>query len=364
MVLKRPLRTKDDLSMIYTPGVAEVSKLLAKNPRLKKDYTIAGQTIAIVTDGTAVLGLGDIGPEGALPVMEGKAALFKRFANLDAFPICLATKDVDEIVRAVQVIAPVFTGVNLEDISAPRCFEIENRLQDLGIPVMHDDQHGTAVVVLAGLINACRILKKNLPHLRIIISGAGAAGTAVARLLKVRGAKEVIVADSKGVISRQREDLNSAKQDLLKITNSRNLVGQLSDALRGADVFIGVSAAGIVSRAMVESMNNQPIIFALANPTPEILPKEAKAAGAAIIATGRSDFDNQINNALAFPGIFLGAIKAGAPRITEQMKVAAAEALASYVKKPTPRKIVPSIFDKGVAQKVAKAVTGAYLMKK
>lgn len=358
-VLKKPLRNKADLSKIYTPGVAEVSKYLSANPEARKKYSIAGNTVAIVSDGTAVLGLGDIGPLGALPVMEGKAALFKRFAGLNAFPICLATKDAGEIIKIVRAISPVFAAINLEDISAPRCFEIEEGLQDLGMPVMHDDQHGTAVVTLAGLINACKITNKKMESLRVVISGAGAAGTAISKLLSSR-VKDIILVDSRGAICNLRNDLNSSKKKFLVYTNKQNVCGGLEEAIKGADVFVGVSAPGVLTEQMVRTMAVKPMIFAMANPTPEIMPDVAKKAGAAVVATGRSDFDNQVNNALGFPGIFLGAIESGATQITEKMKLAAAEALAGFVKKPTAKKIIPSIFEKGLVQAVSKAVAKAW----
>lgn len=355
---KRKLRDFNDLSLIYTPGVAVVSGIIAKKKSLKKKYTIAGNTVAIVTDGTAVLGLGDIGPEAALPVMEGKAAIFKEFVALDAFPLCLASKDIGEIVKIVKAVSPVFSGINLEDISAPRCFEIEDELQDLGIPVMHDDQHGTAVVVLAGLMNAAKVVKKPLEKMRVAIVGAGAAGCGIAKLLFGR-VKEMIISDSRGIICADRTDLNSAKQGLLKLSNFKNRAGLLSDALKGADAFIGVSAPLLVNRKMIQAMNEDAIVFALSNPTPEIMPEEAERGGAAIIATGRSDFANQINNALVFPGMFRGAIDAGAIKITNKMKLAAAEALAGFIKKPTSKKIIPSIFDANLHQVVAMSVAKA-----
>jgi len=353
--LKKPLNNKAVLSQVYTPYVAEVSKLIAKNKAYKRKYTIAGNTVAIITDGTAVLGLGDIGPEGALPVMEGKAALFKKFSGLNAFPICLDTKKPEEIIMIVKAIAPVFAGINLEDISAPRCFEIEDALQNIGIPVMHDDQHGTAVVILAGLINAVKIVGKKMESLVVVVAGAGAAGTAITKRLSPM-VSDVIVLDSKGIISKDRTDLSEAKKKYLTISNKKSLSGGLAEALRGADVFVGVSAPNIATREMIESMNEKAIVFALSNPTPEIMPDEAIKGGAQVVATGRSDFANQINNALAFPGIFKGAIDVGALKITQEMKVAAAEAIAKFVKKPTAKKIVPSIFERGLAQAVAKAV--------
>ena len=352
------IRNKQDLSLSYTPGVAEVSRIIAENKAKVFDYTIKGHTVAVVTDGSAVLGLGNIGPEGALPVMEGKAALFKTFANLDAFPVCLNTQDVQEIIKIVKAISPVFGGINLEDIAAPRCFEIEEGLQDLGIPVMHDDQHGTAVVVLAGLINAAKVAKKDLKDLKVVISGAGAAGQAVSRLFSSR-VKDILVLDSKGIISKERKGLDKYKKMLLKITNKEDISGGLQDAIKGADVFIGVSKGNLLFSKDIQLMAEKPIIFAMANPTPEIMPIEAKKGGAFIIATGRSDFPNQINNSLAFPGIFKGALSVRAPKITEKMKLKAAFALANLVKKPTVDKIIPGPFDKGVTEAVAKAVSSA-----
>lgn len=352
-----PLKTKEDLSIAYTPGVAEPCKEIAKDKSKVYEYTSKGNLVAVVTDGTAVLGLGDIGPEAAMPVMEGKAVLFKEFGDVDAFPICLATKDVDKIVETIKLISPGFGGINLEDISAPRCFEIEERLKkELDIPVFHDDQHGTAIVVLAGLMNALKIVKKKMENVKIVFNGAGAAGIAVAKMLKNAGAKNIIMCDTKGVIYKGRaEGMNKYKEEFAAETDSRTL----ADAMKGADVFIGVSVAGAVTKDMAKSMNKDSIIFAMANPVPEIMPDEAKKAGARIVATGRSDFPNQINNVLAFPGVFRGALDAKAKQITEKMKLAAAKALAEMVEKPTEEKIIPSPFDKGVAKKVAEAVKGA-----
>lgn len=352
-----PIKSRDDLSLAYTPGVAAVCKAIAEKPNAVFKYTSKGNTVAIVTDGTAVLGLGDIGPEAALPVMEGKAVLMKEFANVDAYPICLNTKDPDEIVKTVMAISPGFGAINLEDISAPRCFEIEEKLKSsLPIPVFHDDQHGTAIVVLAGLINAFKITKRDFKSAKIVISGAGAAGIAVAKILLAQGAKNIIMVNSKGIISKSRKDLNWAQEKMAKLTNPKNITGSLADALVGADVFIGVSAPNIATGEMVKSMNKNAIVFALANPVPEVMPDVAKEAGAAIVATGRSDFANQINNVLAFPGIFRGALDMRAKAITEDMKLAAAKALASYVKKPTAENIIPDVLDKKVAGVVAKAI--------
>jgi malate dehydrogenase (oxaloacetate-decarboxylating) len=351
----QPIKDKDDLSIAYTPGVAEVSREIAQNPQKIFKYTIKSHTVAIVSDGSAVLGLGNIGAAAAIPVMEGKAALFKTFAGIDAFPICLNTQDPKEIIQIVKAIAPVFGGINLEDISAPRCFEIEAALQNLGIPVMHDDQHGTATVVLAGLINAAKVAGKKVTNLTAVINGAGAAGNAVATLLAQK-VKNVIIVDSKGIIAKKRCGLDLYKQKLSEITNKENLSGGLPDALKGADIFIGVSKANLLAGKDLQTMNERPIVFAMANPIPEISPEEAKKGGAFIYATGRSDLPNQINNSLAFPGIFKGALKARATKITKKMKIAAAEALAALVKKPTPGKIIPGPFDRGVVEAVSGAV--------
>jgi len=368
---KMEVETKDDLSLVYSPGVAQPCIEIHKNPERVYDLTMKGNTVAIVTDGSAVLGLGNIGAKAAIPVMEGKAMLFKKFADIDAFPICLDTQDSDEIIRAVQMIAPVFGGVNLEDISAPRSFEIEERLQDLGIPVFHDDQHGTAIVTLAGLINAAKVVNKEITELKIVINGAGAAGNAIARLLsclsleadRCSPIKSIIMCDSKGIISKDRTDLNDAKKAALAFTNPENKSGSLRDALVDADVFIGVSVANLIDRNDVKTMSRDAIIFALANPTPEIMPDEAKAGGAAIVATGRSDFNNQVNNVLAFPGIFKGALKSRAPRITPHMKLAAAFAIADCIEEPSRETVIPSSLNKNVAEKVADAVAKASTIK-
>lgn len=354
---KVPLENRDDLSLAYTPGVAEVCRKIATDISLAKTLTLKANTIAIVTDGSAILGLGNLGPEAAIPVMEGKAILFKKFAGLDAFPICLSTQDTDEIVRAVKMIAPVFGGINLEDIAAPRCFEVEVRLKaELNIPVMHDDQHGTATVVLAALINALKVAKKKIADVGIVINGAGAAGIATTELLLAYGAKHIIVCDSQGIIVSDRRDLSPAKESLASRTNAGGVHGTLADALNEVDIFIGVSASNVLTADMVQSMNKDPIIFALANPTPEIMPDAAKKAGAFIVATGRSDFPNQVNNALVFPGIFRGALDHGVTQITDTMLIDAAEALAAHVKDRSPEKILPSIFDAGVAEAVASAI--------
>ncbi len=348
-----PIKDKHDLSLAYTPGVGEVSKAIFADKSKVYDLTAKGHTVAIVSDGSAVLGLGNIGPEAALPVMEGKAALFKTFADLDAFPICLATQDPDEIIKAVKQIAPVFGAINLEDISAPRCFAIEEALQDLGIPVMHDDQHGTATVVLAGLINAAKVAEKELSSLKVVISGAGAAGQAIAKMLLPK-VSDTILLDSQGIIDENRD---SYKKELAKVTNKNKITGGLPEALKNADVFIGVSKAGLLLPEYVKLMAFKPIVFALANPVPEIMPDIAKTFGVFIMATGRSDFPNQINNSLAFPGIFKGALKIRATKITLDMKQAAAEAIAGMVKNPTVDKIIPGPFDKGLVEIVANAVS-------
>ena len=354
---KVPLVTRNDLSLAYTPGVGQVSVEIGKDPSLAREYTLKRNTIAIVSDGSAILGLGNLGPEAAIPVMEGKAILFKKFGNVDAFPICLATQDVEEIIETVKRIAPVFGGINLEDISAPRCFEIEERLRkELSIPVMYDDQHGTAIVVLAALINALALKKEKKENVSILVNGAGAAGTAIARLLLKYGFGDVVVCDSKGAIHSDRPDLNPEKKALADITSRSERKGELAQVIAGTDIFIGVSKAHVLTEEMVRSMNPQPVILALANPVPEIMPDAAKAAGAFIIATGRSDFPNQVNNVLAFPGIFRGALDNGVRQFTDQMFIDAAERLASSVKDPSPEKILPNVFDEGVAAAVAQAM--------
>ena len=351
--------TTDQLSRVYTPGVARVCESIAKHPEKAREYTICGNTVAVVTDGSAVLGLGNIGPRAALPVMEGKALLFKQFAGLNAFPICLETQDTEEIIRTVQHISPAFAAINLEDISAPRCFEIEQRLQKaLDIPVFHDDQHGTAVVVLAGLINALKIVDKRIDQVRVVVNGFGAGGVACTRMLLQAGVKNIIACDSAGIVHRARtERMNSVKTELLAETNLENLSGSVSDALRGADVFLGVSRPGAIRRADVVGMARDPIVFALANPTPEIMPDEIKDV-ARVIATGRSDYANQINNVLCFPGIFKGAIRAKSKRITDRMKISAAHAIAECVSDDELHEshIIPSVFGEDVAEAVAKRV--------
>jgi malate dehydrogenase (oxaloacetate-decarboxylating) len=349
------IKSRDELSLVYTPGVAAVSSLLAKNNKLARDYTIKGRTVAVISDGSAVLGLGNIGPYGALPVMEGKCALFKTFADVEAFPLVLNTQNVDEVVAAVAAVAPVFGGINLEDFAAPKCFEIEERLKAmLDIPVMHDDQHGTAIAILAGLINAAKVVKKDLKSLKVVISGAGAAGTATANLLVKAGIKDIIVLDSKGVIDTLRPEKH--KQELAKHTNPRKVCGGLQDALDGADVLLGLSGPGLATAKDITLMSKGAIVFAMANPEPEILPDEAKRGGAVVIGTGRSDYPNQINNSLVFPGIFRGALDNKVRAITDDMKLKAAKNLAALVKRPTAAKIIPGPFEKGVAQAVAKAV--------
>ncbi|GAA4400827.1 NADP-dependent malic enzyme [Fodinibacter luteus] len=351
----KPLRDRDDLSLLYTPGVAEVSLAIAADPALSTRYTARGNTVAVISDGTAVLGLGDIGPLGAMPVMEGKAVLFKHFAGIDAIPVVMESGSVDELVEAIARIAPSFGGINLEDISAPRCFDIEEQLKErLDIPVFHDDQHGTAIVVLAGLMNAVAVLGRALADLRVVVSGAGAAGVAVTRLLQRAGVRDVVVCDSRGILVPARQDLTGHKSRLAASTNPRGLSGRLATALEGADVFVGVSG-GTVPEHEVALMAPDAMVFALANPTPEVHPEVARRH-AAIVATGRSDFPNQINNVLAFPGIFRGALDAGATQITEAMKLAAARAIADLVEEPTVDRIVPSVFQEGVAEAVAAAV--------
>ncbi|MCB2307944.1 NADP-dependent malic enzyme [Clostridium estertheticum] len=359
---KVKIETKEDLGLAYTPGVAEPCRRIYENEENVYKYTAKGNMVAVITDGTAILGLGDIGPKAGLPVMEGKAILFKEFANVDAFPICLDTKDVDEIVRTIQLISPGFGGINLEDISAPRCFEIEDKLKKiLDIPVFHDDQHGTAIVVLAGLINATKVVGKKLCDLKVVINGAGSAGTAISKLLLSSGVKNLIACDKVGILYRGMEKIDDAKTALTEITNPENIKGSLSDALVGADVFIGVSAPGIVTADMVKSMNKDSIVFGMANPTPEIMPDEAKKAGARVAGSGRSDYPNQVNNVLVFPGLFRGALDVRAKEINEEMKLAAAYAIANYIKDEdlNENNVIPSALDKGVATKVAEAIAKA-----
>ncbi len=359
-----PIGSREDLSLAYTPGVARPCEVIAADPDQARKLTIKGNAVAVVSDGSAVLGLGDIGPMAALPVMEGKALLFREFAKIDAWPICLNTKDPQKIIETCRLIEPVFGGINLEDISAPRCFEIEDALQDLGIPVFHDDQHGTAIVLLAALINAAKVTGRKLSDLQVVINGAGAAGTAIAKLIlgvgvpasEIEPVANVIICDSKGAISGARNDLNSAKQGLLEYTNGENRSGKLKDAMKGADVFIGVSRGNIIGAEDVKTMNRDAIIIAMANPTPEIMPDEALKGGAAVIGTGRSDFPNQVNNVLVFPGIFRGALDAGSPVIDGEMKIAAAIALADAVDEPSPEMILPHPLDRTVAPNIAKKV--------
>ncbi|PZM87565.1 MAG: NAD-dependent malic enzyme [candidate division SR1 bacterium] len=354
-----PLETKDDLSTYYSPGVAQPCLEIAENPEKAYDYTWKGRNIAVISDGTAVLGLGNIGGLAGLPVMEGKAVLFKTFGGVDAIPIVLATQDPEEIIKTIEYIAPSFGGINLEDISAPNCFYIEEELKKrLTIPIFHDDQHGTAIVVLAGLINALKITKKEIGSLKIVIAGAGAAGLAIAKLLKSYGAKWIIISDSKGAIHAKRSDLNQYKQERTT-TNLQQESGDLRDVLKGADVFIGVSRPNLITAEEIKTMNSDPIIFALSNPEPEIFPDEARKGGAKIIATGRSDFPNQINNVLVFPGLFKGILEARISQIEEKHKIAAAEALAKMVNTPNPEMIIPSALDKSVAEKVSEAVKKA-----
>ncbi|MEP2446887.1 MAG: NADP-dependent malic enzyme [Balneola sp.] len=354
---KMPLDTKDDLSIAYTPGVAEPCREISKDVEKAYDYTAKGNLVAVVSDGSAVLGLGNIGPEAALPVMEGKAVLFKKFANVDAVPIVLSTQNTEEIITAVKAIAPTFGGINLEDISAPRCFEIEERLKkELSIPVFHDDQHGTAIVTLAGMFNACKLTGRKLKDLKVVINGAGAAGVAIVKLLFEAGVKEVIMCDSRGIIHKGRTDLNDTKKKMSKLTNKSNVTGDLEDAVKDSDVFIGVSAPGVLTQEMVKTMTKDPIIFAMANPTPEIMPDEAREAGARIIATGRSDFANQINNVLAFPGLFRGALDARTNNLASAMFIEVAKAIADSVEDLSEEMIIPSPFDDRVPGRVAEAV--------
>ncbi|KKQ78042.1 MAG: malate dehydrogenase [Candidatus Zambryskibacteria bacterium RIFCSPLOWO2_01_FULL_39_39] len=353
------LKNRDDLSVAYTPGVAEVSLLLAGDHSKALKYSIKRNTIAVISDGSAVLGLGNIGPLGALPVMEGKALLFKEFGGVDAYPIVLATQDTEEIIKTIKAIAPTFGGINLEDISSPRCFEIEERLiKELNIPIFHDDQHGTAIVVLAALINSLKLVKKQKENIKVVICGVGAAGIAVTRLLVKYGIKNIILVDSKNIVSKNRTDLNEVKKKILKITNPQNIDGGLVEALKGADVFIGVSAPNIFKPEFVKLMKEKPIIFAMANPIPEIMPDLAKKAGAFIVGTGRSDFPNQINNVLVFPGLFRGVLDNRIKVITDEIKIAVAQTLSGCLKNSelNKNKILPSIFDKRVVKAIAKKI--------
>lgn len=357
-----PINNMEELAIAYTPGVAEVSSRIAENKEDVYKYTTKKNMVAVVTDGSAVLGLGNIGPEAAIPVMEGKAALFKRFANVDAVPISLNTQDVDEIVSHVQAIAPSFGGINLEDIGAPRCFEVERRLKEtLDIPVFHDDQHGTGIVVLAALYNALKLADKKIDEVRVVVNGAGAAGVAISKRLLSAGVKDILVVDIDGIISSDDPNLEKRHQEIAELTNKNNEKGTLEDAVKGADVFVGVSAPNVLKKEWVKTMNDKAIIFAMANPEPEILPDEAKEAGAFIVATGRSDFPNQINNVLAFPGIFRGALDARATDTTDEMQIAAAKGIAGVLSEDelSPDNIIPDVFNPGVAEAVAKSVTDA-----
>ena len=358
-VSKSPVKSREDLSLAYTPGVAEPCKVIAQDKEAAYTYTMKANTVAVVSDGSAVLGLGNIGPHAAMPVMEGKAVLFKEFGNVNAVPICLDTQDTEEIIKAVTWLAPGFGGINLEDISAPRCFEIEERLKaTLDIPVFHDDQHGTAIVVLAGIINGLKLVKKNKEDCKVVINGAGSAGVAITKLLLTYGFKNVIMCDKIGILYKGANGLNWMQEKMVEVTNPNNETGTLADALKGADIFVGVSAPGIVTKEMVASMNHDSILFAMANPTPEIMPNLAKEAGARIVGTGRSDFPNQVNNVVAFPGIFKGALEGRAKQITEEMKLAAANAIASLVsdEELADDNIMPQAFDPRVADVVANAV--------
>lgn len=358
IVSKAEVKTREDLSLIYSPGVGAASSAIAKDPKQADALTWRRNAVAVVSDGSAVLGLGNIGPLAALPVMEGKCAIFKRFTDIDAVPIVLNTQDVEEIITTVKAIAPTFGAIQLEDISAPRCFEIEDRLSEaLDIPVMHDDQHGTAIVALAGVLNAMKVTKRKQPgNTRIVLNGAGAAGTAIARLLIVAGFTDITACDRTGIIWKGRPDLNEEKKKLAAITNTAKMKGSLSDAVKGADIFIGISSAGALTGDMVRTMAKQPIVFALANPIPEILPDEARQAGAAVIATGRSDYANQLNNALCYPGLFRGMLDKRISRVTDEIKLRAAKALAGFIKNPTADRIVPTMFEKGLHQAMAKSV--------
>ena len=357
VISKVPLTNRAELSLAYTPGVAEVSREIGRDVELAYEYTIKGNTIAIVSDGSAILGLGNLGAHAAIPVMEGKAVIFKEFAGIDAFPICVNTQDVEEIIALVKNIAPVFGGINLEDISAPRCFEIEERLRaELPIPVMHDDQHGTATVVLAGLINSLKLRGTEKEDAKVVMSGAGAAGTAITKILLAYGFKHFIVCDTQGAIYDGREGLNEEKQALARVTNRDKKTGTLAEVLHGADIFIGVSKPGLLTAEMVRTMAEKPIIFALANPIPEIMPDVAKEAGAFVVATGRSDFPNQINNSLAFPGIFRGALDNRIKQFNEEMFISAAEALSRYVADPKPDQVLPAQFDKGLVDVVKRVI--------
>ena len=362
VIARCPVETREDMSLAYTPGVAEACMVINDDVNKSFELTRRSNLVAVVTDGTAVLGLGDIGPEAGMPVMEGKCALFKKFADVDAFPLCIKSKDVDEIVRTIYLLSGSFGGINLEDIAAPRCFEIEKKLKECcDIPIFHDDQHGTAVVVLAGVINALRVVNKKLSDVKIVVNGLGAAGTAISKMLIAAGAKNMVLVDRRGIIDENDTLLGEERQALAKITNPEKLTGGLTEAIKNADVFVGVSAPGIVSEEMIKSMNTDAVVFAMANPTPEIMPDKAKNAGARVVGTGRSDFPNQINNVLVFPGIFRGALDCGATDINEEMKLAAAYALANHISENelNEENIIPSALDRSVASEIAEAVKKA-----
>ena len=362
VIARCPVETREDMALAYTPGVAEACLVIKDDVNKSFELTRRNNLVAVVTDGTAVLGLGDIGPEAGMPVMEGKCALFKKFADVDAFPLCIKSKDVDEIVRTIYLLSGSFGGINLEDIAAPRCFEIEKKLKEIcDIPIFHDDQHGTAVVVLAGVLNALRVVNKKIDDVKIVVNGLGAAGTAISKMLIAAGAKNMVLVDKRGIIDENDELLGEERQRLAKITNPEKLTGGLDIAIKNADVFVGVSAPNILSEEMVKTMNKDSIVFAMANPTPEIMPDKAKNAGAKVVGTGRSDFPNQINNVLVFPGIFRGALDCGATAITEEMKLAAAYALANHIPENelNEENIIPSALDRSVAFEIAEAVKKA-----
>lgn len=356
---KLSLRSRKNLSMAYTPGVGQAVKYIHEHKDSVYEMTTKGNSIAVITDGSAVLGLGNVGPEAALPVMEGKSAIFKEYAGINSFPICLNTQNTDEIVSIIRAVAPSFGGINLEDIGAPRCFEIENRLQDLGIPIVHDDQHATAIITLAALINALKIAGKTFAKAKIVVVGSGAAGTATIKLMLLAGAKNIIAVDSKGIISKSRKDIKGYKEELVKITNPGNIEGTLADAARGADVLIGLSSKGLFTENIIRSLNKNPIIFAMANPDPEVTPKDAKKWGVEIIGTGRSDYPNQVNNALVFPGLFKGLLTSRKTRMTDQIKLNVAHAIASLIENPTPAKFITSIFDRRLVPAIVKAVSNS-----
>ena len=359
VIARCPVETREDMALAYTPGVAEACLVIKDDVNKSFELTRRNNLVAVVTDGTAVLGLGDIGPEAGMPVMEGKCALFKKFADVDAFPLCIKSKDVDEIVRTIYLLSGSFGGINLEDIAAPRCFEIEKKLKEIcDIPIFHDDQHGTAVVVLAGVLNALKVVKKDIKNVKIVVNGLGAAGTAISKMLIAAGAQNMVLVDRTGIINENDEFLGEERQNLARTTNPEKLTGGLDVAIKNADVFVGVSAPNILSQEMVKSMNADAIVFAMANPTPEIMPDKAKEAGAKVVGTGRSDFPNQINNVLVFPGIFRGALDCGATAITEEMKLAAAYALANHIPENelNEENIIPSALDRSVAFEIAEAV--------